>query len=205
MHASSCILAAYFGQTDLADTQATEMKNMTKQSYAYRLFNNGPRSDSREYANLTLELMIGTVIDSAAEYSNQSNREYAEHYIDRMRKIREQSDSTKYFAANDRRINLQWLAAESSFRDYETEWFALKVENSAFDPEMARLLTRIVKATNGRNEDSSPALILSILHKMKFGRVEYARDVYDAWLIRPEATCADIAIPWSAQSADCTN
>lgn len=164
---------------------------------AYRLSNHGPRRDSREYADLVLEVMLGSTKDAAREYD--AHPEPWE--LERLQKIRAQGESTKYFqdsdSCSDSRFTLTWLTAESSYREYQTEWFACRVDACSFEPDVVKLLAKLIKLTGERGNDTGPANVLATLHEMGARRVKYADDVYSAWIFQDEPTVADIAIPWT--------
>lgn len=165
---------------------------MAVSAIAYRLSNHGPRHDRSQYANLTIEIMLGQSVDAAREYDEHPT----EYELQRLQAIRSQGRSSKYFVTSGSdNIALQWLGSRESFEKYETEWFALRAEPCPFDASYVKLLARIIKQC-GESTEPSPYLILSILHSMKARRVHYGNGVYGAWIYDDEPTVDDVAIPW---------
>ena len=153
------------------------------------------------YAHLRIEIMMGRIVDAAKEYDRQGDA----YYLERLQKIREDGDSTKYFHPSNRgKFELRWQTdADKVERDNGEVWYACSIENADFSPDVAALIGKLARklCSDGYSDcwSKQPAEVLMRLHEMGAIKVEYSADVYDAWTIRGEATCADIASPYEAK------
>jgi len=163
---------------------------------AYRLAKRGPNQyESRDFAYLHIEIMLGETYDAAKEYDARPDK----YHLERLEQIRSEGSTTKYFrddSFNESKLDLQWLTSCENYNQYGTEWFACKIEGASFTPRVSQLLGKLVKATGGKGNDTTVGAVIEAMHAMGAKRVKYANNASYTWIFLEPPNEADLALPW---------